>query len=173
MVGVYVSRGLTRGGMPMIVVAHDGERVRVTCPYDSEFPSLARSFGGRWERGVWLFPSPLPSPVIDTLNKLYGYVPEGKTSKQFIVTAPETIYSPHGPVRWNGRPLAISFGRDDSACTGPSVMLLSGEIFCDRRRSKWRTAVSAGARFRVFNCLFVPDRDGFDFIEETLPLPFP
>lgn len=142
----------------MVKVERELSCIRVVSPYSADFVRRARRLAGEWDGRAWVFPLEVEEPLLELLNRIYGYVPDGTTAnaRVYRVEAVTEVRACRRPVTWNDRVLAAARGRDTGAYTGRRVVLIGGRITSGGSVKNWETIVCAGAVFLVLNCLFEP-----------------
>jgi hypothetical protein len=117
--------------MSNVTVTTANGKTTVESPYHPDWPAQARTLGGRWSGGAWVFDSRDEGRVRELARDIYGT--DGTPDAGGTVTVrigvsdvrgdrggrPATLYR-------YGRKIATRFGRDEEPRLGEGVVLISG-----------------------------------------------
>jgi hypothetical protein len=129
-----------------VQITVNGSTVAVKSPYNSEFVTTAKRYGGKWKGGQWVFDARDEERVRALCQKVYGT--DGLSKDLCTIRAKFYISDAVccGPIEISGRTIARAWGRDSGAKLGEGVVLLEGRFSSGGSMKNWETTVgNAGA----------------------------
>lgn len=152
-----------------IEIKQNSNKIDVFSPYNPEFPSSAKSLGGRWNsvEKCWSFDSRDEENVRKLCQDIYGT--DGTESELVTVriAANRDLESDYCDSFYLfGRQIARATGRDSGAYPCDGVVVVSGRKFqSGGSRKNWKTIIKKDTVFEVRDVpkLAVENEDSYDY----------
>jgi hypothetical protein len=126
-----------------IQITVNGTTVAVKSPYNSEFVTTAKRYGGKWKNGQWVFDARDEERVRALCQEVYGT--DGLSTGLCTIRAKYSgdwhDYADRGPIEIAGRTIARAWGRDSGAKLGEGVVVLEGGFSSGGSMKNWTTRV--------------------------------